>query len=261
MKNNEYGKHLSEAYDALNTDVNYEEWADFYLSAVQKYTGAKPISVCDMACGTGALSLSLAKKGYRVTAFDLSEDMLTLADKKARDAGTDKVRFTKQDLRDFRVYAPVELCVCMMDGLNCLETPSDVECALQSAHRALCDGGMLIFDVNARHKFETVYAENAYLLESEDVFLAWQNFYNPKSKKCDMYLTFFCEDPDGRYTRFDETVRERMYPVRTLDKLLADTGFTVLARVSDFDFAPADENRCDRIFYICQKNAALEPSL
>lgn len=257
-KNNEYGTHLSEAYDALNTDVNYEEWADFYLSAVHKYTDEKPASVCDMACGTGALSLALEKRGCRVTAFDLSEDMLTLADKKARDAGAEKVRFTKQDLRDFRVYAPVELCVCMMDGLNCLETPSDVASAVRSANRALCEGGMFIFDVNAKHKFESVYAENAYLLEAEDVFLAWQNFYNPKSKKCDMYLTFFCEGADGRYTRFDETVRERMYPVRTLEKVLDDAGFTVLARVSDFAFTPADENECDRIFYICQKNADAE---
>lgn len=254
MKNNEYGKHLSEAYDALNTDVDYEEWAHFYCVAAEKHGLSKLNSVCDMACGTGALSVALEKKGCRVTAFDLSEDMLTLADKRARDEGAERVRFTRQDLRDFRVYAPVELCVCMMDGMNCLETPADVECAMQSAYRALCEDGLFIFDVNARHKFETVYAENAYLMEAEDVFLAWQNFYRPDNKKCDMYLTFFCQQPDGRYVRYDETVRERMYPVRTLDRLLARTGFTVLERVSDFAFTPADENECDRIFYICKKN-------
>ena len=35
MKTNEYGKYLSEAYDILETDVDYEEWADYYLACAQ----------------------------------------------------------------------------------------------------------------------------------------------------------------------------------------------------------------------------------
>ena len=253
MKTNEYGKYLSEAYDILETDVDYEQWADFYLACAKKYAGKKPAHICDMACGTGKLSVAFEKRGIKVTAFDLSEDMLSLADKRARDEGAEDVRFTRQDLRDFRVYAPVELCVCMMDGINCLGTPADVSSAFESAHRALCEDGLFIFDVNSRRKFEETYGENAYLFENEKVFLAWQNFYDPKSKKCDMFLTFFLEGKDGRYERFDESVRERMYPVKTLDRLLKDTGFEVLCRTSDFDFSPADENTCERIFYVCRK--------
>ena len=153
MKTNEYGKYLSEAYDILETDVDYEEWADFYLACAKKYTGKKPAHICDMACGTGKLSVAFEKRGIKVTAFDLSEDMLSLADKRARDEGAEDVRFTRQDLRDFRVYAPVELCVCMMDGINCLGTPADVSSAFESAHRALCEDGLFIFDVNSRRKF------------------------------------------------------------------------------------------------------------
>ncbi len=253
MKTNEYGKYLSEAYDILETDVNYEEWAEFYLACMQKFTGKKPVHVCDMACGTGKLSVALDKRGCKVTAFDLSEEMLTLADKRAREEDAGNVRFTRQDLRDFRVYTPAELCVCMMDGINCLGTPTDVSSAFESVRRALTDGGIFVFDVNSRHKFEETYGENAYLLENDNVFLAWQNFYEPSAKKCDMYLTFFIENKDGKYERFDESIRERMYPAKTLDRLLDRAGFDVLCRTSDFDFTPADETACDRIFYICRK--------
>lgn len=117
----------------------------------------------------------------------------------------------------------------------------------------MCEGGLFIFDVNSRRKFKETYGENAYLLENENVFLAWQNFYDPSAKKCDMFLTFFLEGKDGRYERFDESVRERMYPVKTLDRLLKNAGFEVLCRTSDFDFSPADENKCERIFYVCRK--------
>ena len=252
MRTNEYGKYLSEAYDILETDVDYEQWADFYLTCAKKYTDKKPAHICDMACGTGKLSVAFEKRGCRVTAFDLSEDMLALADKRARDENAENVRFTRQDLRDFRVYTPAELCVCMMDGINCLNTPTDVQSTFESAYRALTEDGLLIFDVNSRRKFEETYGENAYVLENENVFLSWQNFYEPSKKICDMFLTFFIEN-GGKYERFDETVRERMYPVKTLDRLLKNAGFTVLCRTSDFSFSPADENACERIFYICRK--------
>ena len=253
MKVSGYGEKLSQAYDALNGDVNYAEWADFYEACVARFCTAKGKHVCEMACGTGSMALELEKRGWHVTAFDASNTMLTLADKKAQDAGVKNIRFTQQDMRDFRVYTPAQMILCMMDSLNCLAAPGEVASAFESAYHALEDGGIFIFDVNARHKFETVYAENAYVLEDEDVLLAWQNFYNRNTKKCDMYLTFFFENADGRYDRYDEKIRQRMYPARTLERLLADAGFEVLCRTGGFDFSPADENTCDRLFYVCGK--------
>jgi len=69
-----------------------------------------------------------------------------------------------------------------------------------------------------------------------------------------LYLTFFLEDEDGRYTRFDEHNKQKLHVTRTLDKLLCEAGFKVEAVVSDFDFTDADENRDERIYYICTKN-------
>lgn len=252
--NEAYGTHLAACYDTLNSDIDYAAWADFYRAAFEKYAPSFAVKhICEMACGSGSLSVAFAKRGYSVTAFDLSEDMLVIADKKARDAGIDTVRFTLQDMRSFGVYTKADACICMLDSLNCLSDISGVAETFAHAFGALNDGGMFIFDVNSRHKFETVYADNAYVLEDEHVLLAWQNFYHPSAKKCDLYLTFFCEDEDGRYTRFDEEMRQKMYTVRSLKKQLADAGFSLLDIVSGFDFAPADEDTDDRLFFICRK--------
>ena len=83
MKTEEYGKYLSQTYDFLNTDINYAEWADFYCECFRKYSQVPVKNICEMACGTGNMALELQKRGYSVTAFDLSEHMLTVADKKA----------------------------------------------------------------------------------------------------------------------------------------------------------------------------------
>ena len=41
-------------------------------------------SVLDVACGTGSLSLAIAKRANRVTGIDLSEDMIITAQRAAR---------------------------------------------------------------------------------------------------------------------------------------------------------------------------------
>src|SRR5204863_8963963 len=46
-------------------------------------------SILDAGAGTGAISLLLAGLGYRVTALDLSPDMLALAEAKAGRLGLD----------------------------------------------------------------------------------------------------------------------------------------------------------------------------
>lgn len=249
-----YGKYLSETYDTLNSDIDYEKWADFYEACFEKYAGAKVKHICEMACGTGSMAVIFGKRGYSVTAFDLSEDMLTLADKKVQDAGLENVRLTMQDMCSFRVYSKAQGIVCMLDSLNCLMDNNALSEAFECAYAALDDGGVFIFDVNTKYKFENVYGDNAYVLEDEKVLLAWQNFYNKNTKKCDFYLTFFLEDDDGRYTRFDEHNKQKMHVTRTLDKLLYEAGFKVEARVSDFDFTNADEKCDERIYYICTKN-------
>lgn len=253
MRTEEYGKYLSQTYDFLNTDIDYAEWADFYKACFEKYGPGQIKNVCEMACGTGNMALEMQKRGYSVTAFDLSEFMLTVADKKAFDKGVSGIRFTMQDMRSFKVYTKAQAVICMLDSINCLMDTESVLSTFESVFEALCEGGVFIFDVNSKYKFENVYSDNAYILEDEKIMLAWQNFYNPKSKKCDLYLNFFLEEEDGRYTRVDEHIKQRMYTVRSLDNLLKKAGFEIQCKVSGFDFKEADENTDERIFYICKK--------
>ena len=52
--------------------------------------------ILDIACGTGRHAIELAKRGYQVTGFDLSEGQLRLAREKAAAAGV-SVEFQRRD--------------------------------------------------------------------------------------------------------------------------------------------------------------------
>lgn len=61
-------------------------------------------SVIDVACGTGALALALARKARHVTGIDLSEDSIAAAQRMADRMGTGNIRFETRDAGDLLCY-------------------------------------------------------------------------------------------------------------------------------------------------------------
>jgi ubiquinone/menaquinone biosynthesis C-methylase UbiE len=60
-----------------------------WRAALLRFLPAPPANVLDVGAGTGAMTLLAAELGYRVTALDLSEEMLGKAEDKARDRDLD----------------------------------------------------------------------------------------------------------------------------------------------------------------------------
>lgn len=72
-------------------------------------------SILDVGAGTGAFSIPLAKLGYDVVHFDLSDEMLEKARKKA--AGIPNLRFVKGNAADLSAFSEnaFDLTLCF-DG-------------------------------------------------------------------------------------------------------------------------------------------------
>ena len=80
-----FGKGLAEVYDLIYKDKDYERECDFLEEIFKKYSTIFPVkTVLDAGCGSGGHAIPLAKRGYRVVGFDLSEVMISQARKKAK---------------------------------------------------------------------------------------------------------------------------------------------------------------------------------
>ncbi|MBP3580144.1 MAG: class I SAM-dependent methyltransferase [Clostridia bacterium] len=253
MSSEAYGATFSEVYDRLNNDVDADSFAHFSVKCFESFPKTEVKHVCEIACGTGSVAIQLEKRGYKVTASDLSEQMLAIADNKAFEAGCKNVIFTKQDMRSFTASNKAGAVICFLDSINCLLTPKDVKACFDSAYNILVDGGVFVFDINSKYKFEKVYGENAYILEDEGVLCAWQNFYDEKTKICQFYLSFFTENEQGLYQRSDEEKRERMYTLKNIMSYLKTSGFENVKAFGDVDFNEADENKDERVFFVAVK--------
>ena len=109
---------LAEAYDRLTWDVDYSRILDF-LEALLQARGKHPQTVLDLACGTGSLSVLLAKRGYRVIGADMSEDMLAVASEKANELEENVPFFICQRMERLTLPEPVDCVVCCLDSTYC----------------------------------------------------------------------------------------------------------------------------------------------
>ena len=72
---------LAGSYDALTEDVGYGKRLDFIEKLLCR--SRIPVKlVLDLACGTGSLTLELARRGYEMIGVDQSEEMLAQAAEK-----------------------------------------------------------------------------------------------------------------------------------------------------------------------------------
>ncbi len=246
---------LAAYYDRIMAETDYDLWSEFYRACFMKYD--VPVRrILDLACGTGSITVPLARKGYEMTGIDLSSEMLALAQEKA-DAAHVRIRFSEQNIALFDAGRGYDAVICSFDGYNYLTKSADVVSSFARVYETLNDGGMFIFDVSTPYKYENVLADNAYVYEYDDLFLSWQNYFNKKTGLCDFYLTFFIEDGTA-WRRMDEYQRQRRYPLPKLKKMAEQAGFTVLETVSELDFSPM-EKTSERAFFILQKKTTENP--
>lgn len=244
---------FASVYDGINADVDYPSWANFIHRIIERdYRAGKAELVLDLGCGTGSMTLELAKRGYDMTGIDNSPEMLNIAKERAEALSlTDKMLWLLQDMTEFELYGTVDVTVSCLDCINHLTTTDKLKKCLSLVHNYLVPNGLFIFDVNGKGKFERLYGNECYVMEGEDSFLTWQNFYNPNSGICDFALTLFKEREDGLYERSDDFGKEKMYTIRTLRSMLAKCGFEFIGAYSDFEFKEALDDD-DRIFVVAR---------
>ena len=244
---------LAAVYDRLNGEVDYEAWADFFEACFSRY-GLPQRLLLDLGCGTGSMTRTLARRGYDMIGIDASEQMLSRAMERMYAEGLSGILFLQQDMREFELYGTVGAVVSTLDCVNYLTQNGDLDRCFSLVHNYLDPDGLFLFDVNTPHKFDTVYGDNAYVLEDETSLCAWQNEFERESGLCRFYLSIFEQQPNGTYRRHDEEQTERCYSREELTEALSKAGFTDISFFGDFDFHAPDA--CAERWYVvarCKK--------
>jgi SAM-dependent methyltransferase len=103
--------------------------------------------VVDVPCGSGRHSLALAALGYRVTGYDISQEAIDHARRRAAEAGLDAT-FRRAEMRDLPPSRDADLALCLGNSLGYLPEPG-LHDFLAAIAGTLRPGGGLGLDFNA----------------------------------------------------------------------------------------------------------------
>jgi SAM-dependent methyltransferase len=103
--------------------------------------------ILDIGAGTGRVSLDLARRGYRVTALDQDDVLLS---ELARRAGSAAVTTVRADARSFALKQRFALILVPMQTIQLLGGPSGRGAFLTRAARHLRSGGALAIAITDR---------------------------------------------------------------------------------------------------------------
>ncbi len=233
-------------YDALTMNVSYDTIAKRYDELVTRFGGRKDI-LLDLGCGTGSLCECMARLGYDCIGIDNSEDMLNEAFDKKYDSGLN-IQYLCQDMRKLDLYGSMDVTICALDSINHLNSLADVKKVFENVALFSEPQGLFIFDINTLYKHRNILANNTFTYETDNVFCVWENTLVEDTDEVKMNLEFFELEENGLYSRTSDSFSEKAYSEESIEELLRECGFELLAKFGDDTFSPPACNS-QRIVY------------
>lgn len=231
---------LARVYDQLMLDVDYESWAGFLLREAKR-RGVPSGRVLDLGCGTGNLTVLLARSGYEVAGLDGSQAMLAVAREKAP-----ALDWHHGDFRDFALERRFALVVSVFDSLNNLISSADFLLAAARVRRHLLPGGLFLFDVNTSAGLRDLWEEGRVEGWSGEVYYRWTYSYDEERKVAEVEA--FCRSGGQEFV---EVHQERPYDPEEIKGLLDEAGFEEVEVVGFPDGGPVDED-AERVWVSCR---------
>ncbi len=159
--------------------------ADEQVDKVLQLIDREVHDVLDLACGPGRHAMSLARKGYNVTAVDRSGYLLELARKKAEESGI-AAEWVCEDMRNFARPGAFDLVINMFTSFGYFDDKDEDMIVLDNILKSLKPDGVCVMEMVgkewlARNYQQTLSHENAdgsLMIERHEIFDDWTRISN-----------------------------------------------------------------------------------
>ena len=217
---NAYGA-IASLYEYL-MDVNYDEWADYIRSLISPYLKGN-VGV-DAGCGSGAFTRRFKKAGLNVTGMDISPEMLSVAERKAKDEGLN-ILYVLGDMRKMKLSSKVHFITAKTDCMNYVKK-EDVEKTFRHFASCLVKGGVLAFDISTEYKLKNVIGNNMFGEDGDDFSYLWFNTQTPEG--VEMEISAFIREKGDFFIKKEERHFQYFHTENELKTALDKAGFDLI---------------------------------
>ena len=234
-------------YDGMNTDL-----ADlhFYKRWLPKSKDARILELC---CGTGRLTLPIAKDGYNITGVDYTSSMLDQAKIKASEAGLE-IRFIEADIRTLNLQDKYDLVFIPFNSIHHLYKNEDLFRAFNVVKNHLKEGGLFLLDCFNPNIQYIVEGEKepkeiaAYTTDDgREVLIKQTMRYESKTQINRIEWHYFI---NGEFNSI-QNLDMRMFFTQELASYLEWSGFHIIHKYGGFKAEVCNDNSGKQVF-VCQ---------
>ena len=234
---------LAQWFEYLNDDCGYENWSQYLILQLQKYSLSTGL---DVGCGGGWFTRAFQKRGYQMTGMDVSAEMLNVAQEKAIADGV-RSEYVLGDITKKKPPKRFDFVTAINDCFNYIPKEK-LSAALKNIAAALKKDGLLLFDVSSLRKIREKIANTVCVDDRDDV--TYVSFNRQETDGVTMDVTLFVKQENGQYQRLDETHRQYIHTEEELRLVLEENGFTV---ISVEGYLGEEKTLSDRLCFLAQK--------
>jgi len=234
-------------YDGMNTSLGDLE---FYKRWMPKNKKARILELC---CGTGRLTLPIAKDGYDISGVDHTASMLAEAKAKASKEGL-AIDFIEADIRTLDLVEKFDLIFIPFNSIHHLYDNQDLFMALNAVKKHLKDGGLFLLDCfNPNIQFmvegEKEQKEIAEYTtrDGREILIKERMCYESKTQINRIEWHYFI---NGEFNSIQNLDMRLFFP-QELDTYLKWNGFTIIHKFGGFEEEAFNDNSEKQVF-VCR---------
>jgi len=234
-------------YDGMNTNL-----ADlqFYKRWLPKNKDARILELC---CGTGRLTLPIAKDGYDISGVDYTSSMLEQAKVKASEGGLE-VEFIEADIRTLDLPEKYDLIFIPFNSIHHLYKNEDLFKAFNVVKNHLKEEGLFLLDcfnpniqfIVEGEKEQKEIAEYT-TKDGREVLIKQIMRYENKTQINRIEWQYFI---NGEFDSIQNLDMRLFFP-QELDSYLEWNGFNIIHKFGGFEEEAFNDNSEKQIF-VCQ---------
>lgn len=234
-------------YDGLNTFLSDLQ---FYKKWLPKNKEAKILELC---CGTGRLTVPIAKAGYNICGVDYTSSMLEQAKVKASEAGLE-INFIEADIRSLNLQEKFDFIFIPFNSIHHLYKNEDLFKAFNGVKNHLKEEGLFLLDcfnpniqyIVEGEKEQKKIAE--YTTEDGRAVLIKQTMrYESATQINRIEWHYFI---NGEFHSIQNLDMRLFFP-QELDSYLEGAGFEIIHKFGSFE-EERFENKSEKQIFVCK---------
>lgn len=233
-------KKFSEIYDEFMNQVDYYSWYKFIKSFLKN---KKNLKIADLGCGTGNISSYFAKENHNIFAYDISDDMIEIANKKY---AYDNLKFIKADILKDDIENNLDLVMCNFDTINYFSSLKEFEILVKKVNKSLKKDSIFIFDFVEEEIFDEMFENDLFIDQTENYLCIMKHTKKSKSRHI-VEIEIFIKEDNDLYRKYTETHVKNIYITDKIFQTLNENGFEI------YDNARNSKYGNSRLFIIAKK--------